>query len=147
MHTPAHSQSIITDLMYQIITYVEKSHEPYKVITLPFYIQLYQYPVTLHLDLAIVRYPEKITTLQIDSLPLFIADISTCKTQHTDRAAKLKLYKNLGIREYWVIDWPHRRLCTYILTNKKNWSVRRYQIPCKISTFVLPMLELSLNFD
>lgn len=147
MHPPAHNKRIITDLMYQIIAYVEKSHEPYKVITSPFYIQLNQYPVAIYPDLAIIRYPDKITTLQIDSHPLFILDIATPNAPQPDPTAKLNLYKELGIREYWIIDWPNRTLSTYILCSKTIHSLKRYEMPCVRSTLALPMLRLCLNFS
>ncbi len=38
-------------------------------------------------------------------VPRFIAEVLSPSTEDIDRHRKMKVYENIGVEEYWLIDW------------------------------------------
>lgn len=38
-------------------------------------------------------------------VPRFVAEILSDSTEYTDRNKKMDVYANIGVEEYWLIDW------------------------------------------
>ena len=60
-------------------------------------------------------------------VPSFAAEILSPTTEHIDRGDKRDDYAQLGIGEYWIIDFPNRTIEIYQLRDQPD-AVRAYEL-------------------
>ena len=58
-------------------------------------------------------------------VPRFIAEILSPSTEETDRNKKMKVYENIGVEEYWLIDWrvPGGKIERYLLDDTGEYYI------------------------
>jgi Uma2 family endonuclease len=60
-------------------------------------------------------------------IPPLVIEILSPSTEREDRIEKRREYARLGIGEYWIVDFPNRRVEVYKL-RKRGKGVRRYEL-------------------
>jgi Uma2 family endonuclease len=60
-------------------------------------------------------------------VPPLAIEILSPSTEREDRFEKRKEYARLGIGEYWIVDFPKRRIDVYRL-RKRGKGIRRYEL-------------------
>ena len=60
-------------------------------------------------------------------VPSFVAEILSPTTEHIDRGDKRDEYAQLGIGEYWIIDFPNRAIEIYQLRDQPD-GARAYEL-------------------
>lgn len=60
-------------------------------------------------------------------IPPLVIEILSPSTEREDRIAKRQEYARLGIGEYWIVDFPNRRVEVYRL-RKRGKGTRRYEL-------------------
>jgi len=73
-------------------------------------------------DIAVVCDPSKIDNRGCKGAPDLIAEILSPSTWRHDRITKMKLYKDAGIREYWIIDPVYRTVDVFLLETGERYT-------------------------
>ena len=68
-------------------------------------------------DVMIVCKPESIQSDGVHAAPDFIAEIASEATKVRDFFDKLIIYKEMGVREYWVVDLQRQFINVYLAEN------------------------------
>lgn len=65
-------------------------------------------------------------------IPPLVIEILSPSTKRDDRIEKRREYARLGIGEYWIVDFPNRRIEVYKI-RKRGKGTRRYELIQKAS--------------
>jgi len=60
-------------------------------------------------------------------IPPFVAEILSATTEHIDRTDKRDEYAQLGVGQYWLIDFPNRAIEVYELRDRPD-GTRAYEL-------------------
>jgi len=135
-------QSIVSELMVALRSYVKFKGGPCKVFVSPIGLKLDEDNKTyLEPDVLIVCHPERIKKKMIYGAPDFVAEVLSPSTKTKDTTTKLLKYKQAGVREYWIIYPDEKMVLSYDLENdgiprlyseNDMASLRIYHDECKI---------------
>lgn len=79
----------------------------------------------------------------VHSAPLFVAEITSDSTKKDDYGDKMLMYRNIGVKEYWVVDIQRKMITKYLSWNQ---FVPEYFLhPDKLEVSVYPGLEIDLT--
>jgi len=53
-----------------------------------------------------------------DDIPVIVIEVLSKSTRDKDLTVKMKKYAEIGIKEYWIIDYKNRSVDIYILSDK-----------------------------
>lgn len=141
----ARHQRIITELLYQITTYLKDTCSPFKCITSPVRLYLPNDPSSVLLpDLALLYHPGSVDLHKVTGLPDFIAEVTSPGSTYLDSMIKLEKYRTAGIREYWIIDWDSREVQAFRFSLRKEAELTKYSTSDRIP--VLTYSGLYLDF-
>lgn len=102
-------QTILTELLVSIRSYLKKKGGDYSVFPAPFDVKLSDRPFTIvQPDIMIVCDKNKLDGNRCNGAPDFIIEIVSPSNPSDDYIRKLYYYKNYGVREYWIVD-PRRK--------------------------------------
>lgn len=124
---PAIHQRIITELLYQCTRYLKGDRLPFKAVSAPvrFFREEDERTVLLP-DLAIVRYPDSILSPDISVLPDFAAEVTTRDTHCLDHTVKPWIYKDWGVKEYWIINPSMSSIEIYLFADDPSGAAKTY---------------------
>lgn len=105
-------QTISMELSTLINTYIKKKKGSCHVFTAPFDVKLSDHPLTIvQPDIMVICDKNKLDGKRCNGAPDFIIEIVSPGNPADDYIRKLYHYKNVGVREYWIVD-PNRQLVT-----------------------------------
>ena len=67
-----------------------------------------------------------------DDIPVIAIEVLSKSTRNRDLGLKMKKYAELGIKEYWVVDWKYFSIDVYLLNDSKIYENRKtyvYYLP------------------
>ena len=66
-----------------------------------------------------------------DNIPVLVIEVLSKSTQDRDYSVKMKIYAEIGIREYWLIDWKDGTAAVYLLSENcyKHYKTYALYIP------------------
>ena len=73
-------------------------------------------------DIVVICDPSKITERGCVGAPDLVIEILSPSTGRHDRITKMQLYKDAGVREYWIIDPTNRTVDVYVLETGDNFT-------------------------
>jgi Uma2 family endonuclease len=123
-------QQISEELFWQFANYLRGKGKPCEVYTAPFGVYL---PNTRKRnnfvvpDLTIVY--EKIEDDQYYGVPPLVIEIVSPSNKPREMQKKLKLYQELGIREYWLIYLDSKTVTIYRLNQNNRYEIADAYIP------------------
>lgn len=139
-------QRIISELLYQITTYIKDTLSPYKCITSPVRLYLPSDPSTVLLpDLALLYHPAPVSLHQVTGLPDFIAEVTAPSSTYLDSIKKLQKYRDAGVREYWIINWVCQEIQAFQFHTNKDTEVKKYHMDTRIPVHTHCGLYLDLR--
>ena len=56
------------------------------------------------------------------NIPLIVIEVLSKSTRNLDLGKKMKKYAEIGIKEYWIVDWKNMSVDIYILTDEKKYE-------------------------
>ena len=109
-------QSILMELSRQIANYL--AGNPCKVFPAPFDVRLFfeedeSDDTVVQPDITIICDPKKRGKEGGRGAPDFIAEILSPSNTAIEMERKFRLYREAGVREYWVLDPEHKSLHVY----------------------------------
>ncbi|MCL2096034.1 MAG: Uma2 family endonuclease [Oscillospiraceae bacterium] len=57
------------------------------------------------------------------NLPMIVVEILSRWSRNNDLTVKMKKYAEVGIKEYWIVDWMHQTIDIYILNDDKVYDL------------------------
>ena len=93
-------------------------------------------------DIVVVCDPSKIDHRGCNGAPDLVVEILSPSTGSHDRITKMKLYKDAGIREYWIVDPVHRIIDVHVLETGQEFTWGESSI---IPVHVLEGLEIAMD--
>ena len=143
----AYHQLILIELCRQIANYL--SGKPCKVFPAPYDVRLFYEEdendgTVVQPDITIICDPKKRGSEGGRGAPDFIAEILSPSNTAIEMERKFQLYREAGVREYWVINPEHKALSVYNFKDGAIFpSTYRSADTAKISIF--PDLEIKLE--
>lgn len=109
-------QDILTGLLVQIDLYIQRKKGKCRVFPAPFnvYIKNDKHNFVLP-DIALICDDEKIDRKGCHGAPDFVVEIVSPSNRKMDYVRKVVLYREAGVREYWIVDPKHRQVTVYDL--------------------------------
>ena len=119
-------QSILMELARQFANYL--IGKPYKVFPAPFDVRLFYEEdetddTVVQPDISVICDKEKLSKEGCHGAPDFIAEILSPTNTATVMQQKFDLYREAGVREYWVLDPVYKTLYAYHF--KDGWIIPR----------------------
>ena len=115
-------QEILGELYYQLRGFLKG--KPCKVYVAPFDVRLNadtKDDTVLQPDVLVICDREKITKAGSVGAPDLVIEILSPSTAIHDKVVKLNLYKQHGVREYWIVDPDSKTVSTHILDNDRYY--------------------------
>lgn len=104
-------QRISGAVFAQIYSFIQSNNGKCEPFFAPLDVRLDDFNV-VQPDVFIVCDVSKINGRICDGVPDFVAEVTSSNYRH-DYVDKLFLYKNSGVREYWIIDTNNREILVY----------------------------------
>ena len=117
-------QAILMELSRQFANYM--IDKPCKVFPAPFDVRLFYEEdesdeTVVQPDISVVCDKKKLAKESCHGAPDFVAEILSPSNTAIEMQQKFDLYREAGVREYWVIDPEHKTVHTYHF--KDGWIV------------------------
>ncbi len=117
-------QDFMVGILHQMTDYIMKNGGPCKVYVSPIGVQLDCDDRTMvEPDLLILCDKEKRKERCIFGAPDFVLEILSPGTAYKDSHVKLKKYEAAGVKEYWMLDPPKKRLLVYRFGEEMDLSI------------------------
>ena len=96
-------------------------------------------------DITVVCDRSKLDQYGCQGAPDLIIEILSPSTQRRDRLTKLNLYREAGVREYWIVD-PERKFVQTMVLDEGSYPVAQVYTPAdKVPVTVLEGCEIDLS--
>ena len=113
-------QKILNYLSTEINLYIRSMNGSCEVYPAPFAVKLYEQRDTIvEPDISIICDPHKLTDRGCTGAPDWIIEIISPGNPEHDYLYKLNLYKNAGVREYWIVDPQYQEVLVYYFEQGK----------------------------
>lgn len=111
------------EIYRQIANFIREHDGKCEVYAAPTDVQLNKDDKTIvEPDVFIVCHEEIDMVERVYGAPDFVLEVLSKSTEKKDKSIKMRLYKNAGVREYWILD-PFKRIVT-IYCFEKNQPVK-----------------------
>ena len=114
-------QDILMGLSFQVEFYIQKKKGKCHVFPAPFGVRIkndihnYVEP-----DITLICDDEKLERNGCHGAPDFVVEIVSPSNRKMDYVRKLALYRETGVREYWIVDPKHEQVTVYDLEHEKE---------------------------
>lgn len=114
-------QSILVKLVLRIGTYIEQNRGKCRVIPAPFAVYIkkdsrnYVEP-----DISVICDDEKKSEKGCQGAPDWVIEILSLSSMKMDCERKVKLYRESGVREYWIVDAERETVTVYDFEHRKE---------------------------
>ena len=81
----------------------------------------------------------------IHTAPLFVVEVTSESTKKNDYGIKMLIYRDIGVKEYWVVDLQRKMITRYLAENDFAPEVISYSLTSKMSAYTYPSLEIDLS--
>ena len=126
-------QEISVNVSSDIVSYIRKNKGNCKTFTAPTDVKISD-DIIVQPDIFVTCNPDKIDGKYLKGSPDWVIEILSPSTAHKDFSSKLSIYKNYGVREYWIIDPIDNRVIVYIF--EKNNSTSLYTFTDDVPVYI-----------
>jgi Uma2 family endonuclease len=140
-------QTMLVDLIWQIETFLRG--KPCKVFPAPFDVRLFYAEdegdnTVVQPDISIVCDKNKLGREGCRGAPDFVAEILSPSNPAPEMERKFELYRQAGVREYWVLDPEHKILHTHHFEGSQILT-RFYSPADTVPVEILPGLHITME--
>ena len=112
-------QSILGDLYFIIKQYIHQKKGACKIYPAPFAVKLFSDRSTIvEPDISVICDKNKLTDRGCSGAPDWIIEIVSPSNAKHDHIRKLNLYRDAGVREYWIVDPDEQAVLIYNFEHK-----------------------------
>ena len=129
-------QDILTGLSFQIELYIQKKKGKCRVFQAPLgvYIKKDIHNFVLP-DITLICDDEKLERKGCYGAPDFVAEVVSPSNRKMDYVRKLALYREAGVREYWIVDPKHEQVAVYDLEHEKEPVLHPFSERIKVGIY------------
>ncbi|MBO4394869.1 MAG: Uma2 family endonuclease [Eubacterium sp.] len=109
-------QEVIGEMLYQIKSYIKKNNGKCQCLVAPLdvHIDLGDDTTLVQPDVMVVCDREKLkTNMRVMGAPDWVVEVLSPSTRSKDMNEKLRKYREVGVREYWMVDLKTRVVIIY----------------------------------
>lgn len=129
-------QEIVAELTYAIKAHIVAHGGPCKVYQAPFVVNLFGDDSTfVKPDLSAVCDRTKLSDRGCEGAPDFVVEVVSPGNPGMDYVTKLNLYKEAGVREYWICDPERERTHVYRFEDDSVPSIYPFASPVPCGVF------------
>ena len=129
-------QEIVAELTYAIKAHIVAHGGPCKVYQAPFVVNLFGDDSTfVKPDLSAVCDRAKLSDRGCEGAPDFVVEVVSPGNPGMDYVTKLNLYKEAGVREYWICDPERERAHVYRFEGDSVPSIYPFASPVPCGVF------------
>lgn len=129
-------QEIVAELTYAIKAHIVAHGGPCKVYQAPFVVNLFGDDSTfVEPDLSAVCDRAKLSDRGCEGAPDFVVEVVSPGNPGMDYVTKLNLYKEAGVREYWICDPERERTHVYRFEDDSVPSIYPFASPVPCGVF------------
>lgn len=141
-------QEILGELLWQIKTFVKQNKGKCRVLPAPFAVYVkddirnYVEP-----DISVICDRDKLDEKGCHGAPDWVIEIVSPSSKHMDHVRKLALYREAGVREYWIVDSLEGSVSVYDLERGKEPKLYSFTERVKVGIYdelVIDFGELDL---
>lgn len=137
-------QFILSKIMFQIMSHIDKNHEKCHVYPAPFDVKLFCKDTTVvQPDISVICDTDKLTDSGCSGAPEWIIEIISESNFKHDYVTKMMLYQTAGVKEYWIVDPKETLVYVYDFENTKN--SKTYSFDETITCITLEGLEIKIS--
>lgn len=119
-------QTILSELHTVINNYIKSKGGTCRVYPAPFAVKLFNDSENIvEPDISVICDRDKLTDKGCTGAPDWIIEIASPTNPRHDYIAKLNLYSNAGVREYWIVDPRYNKVHVYSMENG-DFTVNEY---------------------
>lgn len=129
-------QKISGQLYTNISQYISKKNGTCEVYYAPFAVKLFKDKKNIvEPDISVICDPDKLTDRGCTGAPDWIVEIISPSNPEHDYIRKLNLYKDAGVREYWIVDPENKKIFVYCF-EKDAFKLEAYTFQDKIKVSI-----------
>ncbi|MBR1742217.1 MAG: Uma2 family endonuclease [Lachnospiraceae bacterium] len=129
-------QRLVSELNAEIRNYIKSKGGACKVIPAPFSVKLHKDRNTIvEPDISVICDESKLTERGCTGAPDWIIEITSPSNAGYDYVTKLNLYKEAGVREYWIVDPSIEKVFVYHLEDEA-FSLSQYTFEDQIKVHI-----------
>jgi len=140
-------QAILGELFYQIYNFLRG--KPCKAFSSPFDVRLFYKAdesddTVVQPDISVICDRKKLGTEGCRGAPDLVIEILSPSNTAIEMGQKLKLYREAGVREYWIVDPENNEITVYCFQNKKT-DIKTYKSTDTVAVTIFPGLNIPLE--
>lgn len=139
-----HHQEISGEIYVTIKNYIRKNKGKCKVFSAPTDVKI-RGDEMVQPDIFVVCDRDKIKGQYCEGAPDWVIEVTSPSTAVKDFSSKLELYKESGVREYWIVDTEGKRVIVYPFEENKNVEI--YTFKEAITSHIYKNAEEPLTVD
>ncbi len=145
MTTPSTThQDILMNLSFQLELYIQRKQGKCRVFPAPFGVlpkkDIHNY---VEPDITLICDDEKLNAKGCYGAPDLVIEIVSPSNRKMDYVRKLALYREAGVREYWIIDPKHEQVTVYDFEHKKEPTLHPFSERIKVGVYDDLYLDIS----
>lgn len=136
MSAPSRTHQLLLGFLFNTIyNYIRSKGGPCAVYPAPFAVRLFadNDKTVVEPDISVICDPSKLTDKGCSGAPDWIIEITSPSTSSNDHVRKLNLYMDAGVKEYWIVDPPEKKIFVYHL-EQAAFKVTAYTFQDKIAS-------------
>ena len=139
-------QELVGGLYAAIRSYIRANNGNCKPFISPFDVKLNEYNVVIP-DVLVVCDPSKLDGKRCNGAPDWVIEVTSSNYKY-DVTAKLLLYKETGVREYWIVDPENQKVFVYHFEQSMN-AVQFYDFdqPIPVGIYKDAPVQLTINIS
>lgn len=141
-------QDILMGLSFQVELYIQKKKGKCHVFPAPFGVQIkrdiYNY---VEPDITLICDDEKLNRYGCYGAPDFVVEIVSPSNRKMDYVCKLALYKEAGVREYWIVDPKYERVTVYDLAKGTEPTLHPFSERIRVGVYDDLYLDIANRHD
>lgn len=143
---PSRIHQKISGILYLTISqYIRKSGGLCEVYYAPFAVKLCEDRNNiLEPDISVICDPNKLTEQGCTGAPDWIIEIVSPGNPEHDYIRKLNLYKDAGVREYWIVDPRNQKIFVYYF-GQPSFEVETYTFQDKIKVHIYEDFQIDFH--
>ncbi len=130
-------QRIVYELGRRLGDFIDEHGGSCEVYPGPFAVNLFADDTTfVEPDISVVCDPSKLSERGCEGAPDFIAEVTSPSNSGMDYISKLQLYRDAGVREYWICDPKKKQVIAYYFEEEPVATVYRFEDRVPSALFV-----------
>ncbi len=136
-NTPATiHQDILMGLSFQVELYIQRKKGKCRIFPAPFGVQIkkdnYNFVIP---DITLICDEDKVDEYGCYGAPDLVVEIVSPSNRKMDYVRKLALYREAGVREYWIVDPKHKQVTVYDFEHDKEPVLHPFSERIKVGIY------------